>query len=577
MVAERKAFPDTTSRPELDAQLNRLKEAAPAWARSSLDERLTMLRGFLSGFAGLADEFCAAGNRMKGLDPEGPEGAEEWLAGAVVIARNLRLLIATLEKVRAGHQTISSDRIETKPDGRVTARVFPTDGFDKMMMGGFTADVWMKPGVKAAEVINRAAAHYKTPPEQRKPAVSLVLGAGNVSSIPPTDALYKMFAEGKTVILKMNPVNAHVGPFVERAFKAAIDRGILTVCYGAADVGSYLVTHPVVDEIHITGSDKTHDIMVWGPPGPDRDARKKKKEPLLKKDITSELGNVTPVIVVPGPYSDAEIDWQGQSIAGSMANNASFNCNSPKMLVASGAWDGRAKLRDALSRGLEKVPVRKAYYPGAEQRWKELTESHPNVKRIGSTDPGTLPWAIIPDLDASKPDEKCFVMEPWCSVISETTLPAGDAASFLDQAVKFCNERLWGTLACTIVIHPQSLKDPKVAEAFERAIRELRYGTVCINHWAALGFAYGSTPWGGHPSASLEDIQSGRGWVHNTYLLNDDDIEKVVIRGPLVAKPKLPYMVPHKTGHTLARRLFRFEVSPSFLKLPGIVAAALRG
>src|SRR3954451_21508143 len=167
----------------------------------------------------------------------------------------------------------------------------------------------------------------------------------------------------------MNPVNAHVGPFVERAFHAAVDKGLLQVCYGGADVGSYLVEHPEVDEIHITGSDKTHDMMVWGPPGPDREARKSRKEPLLKKEITSELGNVTPVIVVPGPYTDAEIDWQGQSIAGSMANNASFNCNSPKMLVASGAWDGRVKLRDALARGLERVPSRKAYYPGAEQRW----------------------------------------------------------------------------------------------------------------------------------------------------------------------------------------------------------------
>src|SRR4051794_1495555 len=123
MVAERKDIPDSTSRPELDAQLNRLKEAAPAWARSSIDERITMLRGFLTGFAACADEFCAAGCRMKGLDPEGADSAEEWLAGAIVIARNLRLLIATLEKVRAGQATISADRIETKPDGRVTARV----------------------------------------------------------------------------------------------------------------------------------------------------------------------------------------------------------------------------------------------------------------------------------------------------------------------------------------------------------------------------------------------------------------------------------------------------------------------
>ena len=75
------------------------------------------------------------------------------------------------------------------------------------------------------------------------------------------------------------------------------DAGYLAVCYGGADVGAYLVEHPLIDEIHITGSDKTHDMMVWGPPGPEREERKRKKEPKLKKEITSELGNVSPVIV----------------------------------------------------------------------------------------------------------------------------------------------------------------------------------------------------------------------------------------------------------------------------------------
>jgi len=577
MVAERKEVPASTSRPELDAQLKRLREAAPGWARSGIDERIALLRGFLDGYMQIAEDSVVAGCRVKGLDPNGPTGGEEWLAGPVVVVRNLRLLTETLERIRNGQPPFDPSRVETTGDGRVKVRVFPPSGWDKITMGGFTADVWMKPGVSAADVIARAAQHYKTPPEQRKPGVALVLGAGNVASIPPTDVLYKMFAEGKVCILKMNPVNAHVGPFVERAFHAAVEKGLLQVCYGGGDVGAYLVEHPEVDEIHITGSDKTHDMMVWGPPGPEREARKQRKEPLLKKLVTSELGNVSPVIIVPGPYSDAELVWQGESIAGSMANNASFNCNSPKMLVAPSDWDGRMKLRDALARALERVPVRKAYYPGAEQRWKELVDSHPNVQRVGSSEPGTLPWAIIPDLDAKKADEKAFHMEPWCSVISETTVGSSDPIAFLEAAVKFCNDRLWGTLSATLIVHPRTLQDPKVAAAFERAVGELRYGTVCVNHWPALGFAFGSTPWGGHPSSTPEDIQSGKGWVHNTFLINDEDIEKCVIRGPLVAKPKLPYMIPHKTADLLGKRLLKFEAAPSVFKLPGLIAAALRG
>jgi aldehyde dehydrogenase (NAD(P)+) len=162
-------------------------------------------------------------------------------------------------------------------------------------------------------------------------------------------------------------------------------------------------------------------------------------------------------------------------------------------------------------------------------------------------------------------------------VISETAIGTSDPVAFLDEAVKFCNDRVWGTLSATIIVHPASLKDPKVKEALDRAIRNLRYGTVCINHWPALGFAFGTTPWGGHPSSSLEDIQSGRGWVHNTFLINDPDIEKVVIRGPLVVKPKPPWFANHKTADRLGRKLVRMEAAPHWTLLPGLIFTALRG
>jgi aldehyde dehydrogenase (NAD(P)+) len=563
-----------TERPQLDAQLQKLRDHADAWARSPIAERIALAKKMLDGYVAVAEPSVLAGIRAKGLDPAQPAAAEEWLAGATIVIRNLRLLVQTLERIAAGRPPIDPARLRTRPDGRVVAEVFPTDGIDKLLFAGFNAEVWIQPGIKATEVIDRAAAHYKTPVDKRQGKVSLVLGAGNVASIPPTDAIYKMFVEGKVCLIKMNPVNAHVGPFIEEAFKDAVGKGLLAVCYGGADVGSYLVTHPIVDEIHITGSDKTHDLMVWGPPGPEREARKAKKEPLLKKEITSELGNVSPVIIVPGPYTDAELAFQADSITAAIANNASFNCNAAKLMISPTGWELRDKLKQTLAGALAKVPVRKAYYPGAEQRWNELVQSHPKVQCIGAEEPGTLPWAIIEDVD-SKSDHKVFTMEPWCSVISETTLGTTDPVQFLEAAVKFCNDKVWGTLSATIIVHPATRKDPKFAAALDKAVQELRYGTVAINHWPALGFAFGSTPWGGHPSSTLEDIQSGRGWVHNTYML--EDIEKCVIWGPLTMKPKPTWFANHKTASEIGRRLINLEAAPSYFKLPGLIWNALRG
>ena len=76
-----------------------------------------------------------------------------------------------------------------------------------------------------------------------------------------------------------------------------------------------------------------------------------------------------------------------------------------------------------------------------------------------------------------------------------------------------------------------------------------------------------TTPWGGHPSATLANVQSGLGWVHNSVML--EGIEKCVMRAPLKPMPKPIYFPSHKTLDQVGRRLVEFEAAPSWLKVPG--------
>ena len=230
----------------------------------------------LDGYVEVAEASVLAGCHAKGIDPSSPLASEEWFAGPTIVIRNLRLLDRDAwSACRLGGRRSIRRKVRTRPDGRVTVEVFPASGLDKMLFAGFTAEVWLQPGTKAQEVTDRAAAHYRVPAEKREGKVSLVLGAGNVASIPPTDAIYKMFVEGKVCLIKMNPVNAHVGPFIEKAFKDAVDAraGARSATAAPTSASTWSSTR-CVDEIHITGSDKTHDLMVWGPPGPEREARK---------------------------------------------------------------------------------------------------------------------------------------------------------------------------------------------------------------------------------------------------------------------------------------------------------------
>ena len=116
--------------------------------------------------------------------------------------------------------------------------------------------------------------------------------------------------------------------------------------------------------MHITGSDKTYDAVVFGT-GPEGERRKAADEPVLDKPVTAELGNVSPVIVVPGKWSIAELRYQAEHVATMLVNNAGFNCVSARVIVTHAGWPQRDAFLGALTQTLAEITTRRAYYPGA--------------------------------------------------------------------------------------------------------------------------------------------------------------------------------------------------------------------
>lgn len=558
---------------EIDAALEALQGTKDAWIKVGIPERIRFLDTIAEALQAVAEEWVRTACKAKDTDFDAPLAGEEWLGGPLTFMRNLRLLKQSLLGVERSGKPRVYGKITTLPDGRAAAEVLPADFYDTLLYKDFTATLRMKDGVTPKNLAaHQAHAYSKDAPTEGK--VALVLGAGNTASIGPMDALHKLFQENQVVILKMNPVNEYTGPFIEKAFKCLIDRNFLRVVYGGAAEGDYLCHHEHVDEIHITGSVVTHDIIVYGP-GEEGAKRKADQNPRLNKRITSELGNVSPVIVVPGPWSQGDLQFQGENLATMLCNNAGYNCNGLRVIITKSDWNLKNALLDEVEQVFSKTPLRTAFYPGTEKRFDQFVEAHPDAKQFGERDGNRLPWTIVRDVDAGKADEICLTTESFCSVTSELSLEAASIPAYLEEAVKLCNERIWGTLNATLIVHPKSLEDPAVAAAVEKAIDDLRYGTVVVNHWAALGYGFVSTPWGAYPGHELHDIQSGQGFVHNTFMF--EDIEKSVIRGPFKPFPKPAWFTTNKTVHRLAPKLLDFEREPSLLKLPGILWEALRG
>ena len=567
--AERRIEP--TSQSKVDEALAVLEDHKQEWASLDIEERIELLEQVLAAFVDVAERWVRAAVTARGMIPGGVEEGEEWLNTASV-SRNLTLLIESLNDIRDHGVPQLPKPAYARPNGQVVAPVVPANGWDGVLFQGFTVEIWMEPGVTLDNLRENQAAFYRHPSPQGR--IALVLGAGNHSSIGPMDALYKLFVEGQVVVLKMNPVNEYFGPFIDEAFAPLRERGFFQLVYGGVAEGEYLCQHDLVEEIHITGSDKTHDAIVFGV-GEEGERRKINREPRNARRLTCELGNVSPVIVVPGPWSRKDLDFHGVNIASTVVNNSGYNCSATRVVVQHEQWDQREALLTSLRKAFDKAGDRPPYYPGSEERHKTFLSHHPDADQFGTEGPGHVPWTLIHHLDPDDPDEVCFNMESWCGQTSEVGLPASSVAEYIDKAVDFCNDRVWGTLNCSILVHPKSLEDPVIEEAVERAIANLQYGTVAVNHWGGLNFGMVTSTWGAFPGHPTEDIRSGDGVVHNTYMF--DKPQKSVLRGPFRIWPRPAWFFDNNNTADIGRKLTYFSADPSLARLPGLLLSSLRG
>ncbi|HBR2663836.1 aldehyde dehydrogenase family protein [Klebsiella pneumoniae] len=385
------ARPGLTTCSQYDAALHALSAARQRWAETSVNRRLALLRQIKDALAGIAPAWVAAAAAAKGLPAGDPLAGEEWLAGPCALMVGCNGLIATLEQLEE-KTFLRRIPLRTLADGRLALRVVPGTLWDRLLLSGVRAEIWMQPGVTRAHLDRYAARAYDIPPAARQGKLALVLGAGNVASIAPLDVLHKLFIENQVCLLKLNPVNDYLHDLLAQALAPLIAMDALRIVTGDARAGAWLTTHPAVDEIHITGSRETHDVIVWG---------------------------------------------EGET---------------------------------------------------ARQR---------------------------------------------------------------------------------------------------RAAGTLRYGTVAINCWSGVAFLLAPCPWGAFPGHTLDDIQSGRGKVHNSFML--EKTERTVIEAPfrpfprslwhgeLTLMPLPPWFITHRGQEAVAQRLVDFYHRPRWRKLPALLWRALRG
>ena len=572
---------DLSNGPDLDVALARLDVNKDRWARTTAEQRIGILCEIKDRLHAVAADWAETASRQK-LIPEGsPLEGEEWLSGPYAVMSACNALIHTIAQIE-GKAFLDGLALRDVADDQVAVRVLPHSVWDHLLLSGIKADIWMQPGVSRKNLHEHVASAYNLPDDQRQGNVSLVLGAGNIAAIAPLDCFQKLFTEHSVVLLKLNPVNDYLAPLLESALNPLIDLGALQIVNGGADVGEYLCNHPVVDSIHITGAGASHDAIVWGT-GDEAITNRRIRTPRNTRKITSELGAVCPTIVVPGPWNAADIRFQAEQIATQKLHNSGFNCVACQMLVMPEGWDRGEDLLAAVRSALSDAPARGLYYPGADDRINSFLEEYPEAELLPSAEDSGR--RVLVRFARSKIAEHAENTEVFAPVMGTTFVNGEDAEDYLRSAIAYCNEELHGTLGANIIVHPKTRRE--LGEKWEEIIAELRYGCIAINAWTGLGFLAVQTPWGAYPGHTLDDIQSGIGFVHNTYMF--ENIDRCVIEAPfrpfprnllhgsMTLLPKPPWFVTNRKADVLGRLLTEFQYKPSFLKIPRIFLNALLG
>ncbi len=560
--------PPPTSREQLDQALQELSACSQEWVDLPVDDKIALLDRVRDDFPKVWDRWVVDSVAAKGIAERETGNDWDWLEVSPINRLHSAIRLS-LEDIRAGKRPRVPGGYRLLPNGQVAARVFPNSLAHALAFRETYIDVWLEPGVTLEEALEKQAEYYfHTKPEAK---IALVLGAGNASVLPSSDTFHKMFIDLRVVILKMNPVNSYVGPFMEEAYRSLIERGYLRIVYGGVEEGQYLVNHPLVDEVHMTGSDKTFDAIVFGP-GEEGRKRKAAGDPLVTKPVEGELGCITPWIIVPGNWSEKQIKHQAAKMAFWMMRHEGYICFAPRILILYKGWPQRQAFIDALVIALSKVKPIRAYYPGSAETQKDFVKAHPEAIEIGGELEDHVPWTIIPDLDPQASQDICFRRESFSGLCGEVTLDAPTIPDFLDAAVDFLNHTVWGTLSTTIVVNEKRMT-PDLSLAVDHAIEKLRYGTVALNGPGVLGFATMIAPWGGYPGSRIEDIQSGTCKVTNSLMLHRP--QKTVVRAPFNWWP-YPFLSTARNLDVFSRKLAEFEYDPSLRKLPGLFVSALR-
>ena len=167
---------------------------------------------------------------------------------------------------------------------------------------------------------------------------------------------------------------------------------------------------------------------------------------------------------------------------------------------------------------------------------------------------------FIPEVEY---DSLALSEEAFTMVLAQTSIKGtgGDALKFLNKAVHFCNEKIFGDLGCSVIIDPRTAS--RIGSGLDDCIAKLEYGLIGVNIWCGMIAIFSQLSWGAFPGNTARNIESGVGQLGNGYMFNQ--IEKSVLWTPMISPIHLGNATPKMLK--IVKRMGYYVIKPSWMRL----------
>ena len=545
------------SKIDIDRNISKLRVNSSEFLNLDKTNLISMLEQVINNIQTISYYWASLSSEKKGHLTKSKEG-EEWIGGPFSCIYALQYFIEYL-------QDEDGLDINNFDETNKSYKVFPTKNIEKLLFPFLEGEIRFGKNLNFKQINEYRG--FANRFNSNKPKITLVLGAGNVSSIPVLDALFHMIAHKSVIYIKLNPVNDYLLPIFTQVFEPFISRGFMIITEGDMEASKYLTEHDGFQHTHLTGSNYTYESIVYGKTLSDKERSLKTLPKINKKPITTELGNVTPIIVHPGNWSRSEIRHQAKKIVTAKLNNSGFNCIAAQVIVLPKDWKHTAKLKADIKNFLKKIGDTTSYYPGAIENLNDLNNSN-NYEQINNLSCST-PF-LISNLDL---EHEYGNKEVWSTALYFKEISYNSYEDFCINSVNYVNNELWGNLGVSVLI--KNYKKKKNEIILNSYVENLKYGTVAINEWSALGFVIPSLPWGGYPGNKDNDIQSGQGYVHNSFLFESPQKGIIYSKFRLSRLIDPPWFVTNKKAHRIFKNLTYYQASNSKINLIKLIFSTL--